>query len=126
VRVPGIEFGVVVEGVSADDALRCTVDAACRDKYGSPGDESVGRMISEEAAATTLRLSPDCPRVEKVEAAARKDRDALPLERLPDGCQVIDDEAEVPGLVAPRSSKSRRRPWKSSAHRCHRPRGQRG
>ena len=58
VRVPGLEAEVVVEKVgAADTALRAAVDAAYRDKYGSPDGGSVGRMNGEEAAASTLRLT---------------------------------------------------------------------
>jgi hypothetical protein len=59
VRVPGLEVEVAVEDIGdADVALRSAVDQAYRDKYGSPGGGSVARMVSDEAAATTLRIAP--------------------------------------------------------------------
>jgi hypothetical protein len=59
VRVPGIEVDVEVTEVGTGDAaLRAVVDQAYRDKYGSPDRGSVGRMTAEEAAASTLRLTP--------------------------------------------------------------------
>jgi hypothetical protein len=59
VRVTGLEVDVVVEDVGdADISLRSAVDEAYRDKYGNPDGGSVGRMVSDEAAATTLRLFP--------------------------------------------------------------------
>jgi len=56
VRVPGLEADVVVEGTG--DAERAGVDAAYRAKYGRYGEATVGRMVSDEAAASTLRLTP--------------------------------------------------------------------
>ena len=59
VRVPGLEADVVVAGVGAGPgALRITVDEAYRIKYGRYGQNSVGQMVSDEAAAATLRLMP--------------------------------------------------------------------
>ena len=58
--VPGTQADVTVEDVSGDrDGLRADVDAAYRSKYGRYGETSVGPMVNDEAAATTLRLSPD-------------------------------------------------------------------
>ena len=56
VRVPGVETDVTVEDFGAEHQHRAAVDQAYRDKYGPDG--SVGQMISDSAAATTLRLSP--------------------------------------------------------------------
>ncbi len=57
-RVPGVEEDVEVEDIGdADSALRAAVDEAYAEKYGTPGGDS-GRMTDDEAAATSLRLSP--------------------------------------------------------------------
>jgi hypothetical protein len=56
VRVPGVEAEVVVEDVG--DAMRADVDAAYRTKYGRYGG-AVAQMVSDSAAATTLRLTPE-------------------------------------------------------------------
>lgn len=57
IRVPGVEVDVVVEDVGEDPAeLRASVDAAYRAKYGRHGGTSVGGMVTDDAAATTLRL----------------------------------------------------------------------
>jgi hypothetical protein len=62
IRVPGVELDVVVTDLGGDDAvLRTEVDQAYRDKYGTPGDEMVAGMITDAAAATTLRLAPAEP-----------------------------------------------------------------
>ena len=53
VRVPGVEADVSVEDVG--EAMRAHVDAAYRTKYGRYG--SVDQMVSDAAAATTLRLT---------------------------------------------------------------------
>jgi hypothetical protein len=59
VRVPGLELDVTVADMGADDRhLRATVDAAYRAKYGMPGDPAVAGMTTDEAAATTLLLTP--------------------------------------------------------------------
>jgi hypothetical protein len=53
VRVPGLETGVRVADVGTGaPELRASVDAAYRTKYGPSGHQS---MITDEAAATTLR-----------------------------------------------------------------------
>jgi hypothetical protein len=59
IRVPGVEVDVDIEdvGVGTPD-LRAAVDAAYRDKYGRYGRGTVDRMVSDDAAAATLRLSP--------------------------------------------------------------------
>lgn len=55
-RVPGAEAGVNVEDVGVGPSgLREDVDQAYRDKYGGGG--STDKMVRDEAAATTLRLS---------------------------------------------------------------------
>jgi|GEM_PF-1161207 len=69
IRVPGLESEVTVEDVGAgrgvagrrggggDEAeLRAGVDAAYLAKYGRYGETSVAKMVSDDAAATTLRL----------------------------------------------------------------------
>jgi hypothetical protein len=60
IRVPGLETEVSVEDLGeGTDALRARVDDAYRAKYGRYGDESVGQMVNDSAAATTLRLVHD-------------------------------------------------------------------
>lgn len=54
VRIPGVEVGVRVKDVGTGRTeLRAAVDDAYRDKYGGG---TTGGMVSDEAAATTLRL----------------------------------------------------------------------
>jgi len=56
VRVPGMTSDVVVEDVGdTDPGLRAAVDAAYVEEYGGGGSD---RMVGDEAAGTTLRLSP--------------------------------------------------------------------
>ncbi|GAB3689158.1 DUF2255 family protein [Angustibacter aerolatus] len=56
VDVPGLSTDVVVADVGADDQLlRDAVDAAYRARYGPAGAAS---MVTDAAAATTLRLLP--------------------------------------------------------------------
>jgi hypothetical protein len=60
VRVPGLEADVVVEDVGAGPGeLRSQVDAAYQAKYGRYGVATINRMVTDEAAAATLRLTPD-------------------------------------------------------------------
>ncbi len=60
VRVPGLAADVVVEDVGAGPGeLRTSVDEAYRAKYARYGQGSVGPMVADPAAATTLRLTPD-------------------------------------------------------------------
>jgi hypothetical protein len=60
IRVPGLEADVSVADVGAGQAeLRAGVDAAYRAKYGRCGGTSVDRMVTDRAAATTLRLTPE-------------------------------------------------------------------
>lgn len=58
IRVPGLEADVIVADLGAvDPELNAAVDAAYRAKYAPQGGGSVGQMVTDEAAATTLRLS---------------------------------------------------------------------
>jgi hypothetical protein len=60
IRVPGLEADVAVEDAGADKPeLRAGVDAAYRAKYGRYDGPSVDRMVTDDAAAATLRLVPD-------------------------------------------------------------------
>src|ERR1700754_3310507 len=58
IRVPGLEADIAVEdvGESTPD-LRAEIDSAYRAKYGPDGGTE--RMVTGEAAAATLRISPD-------------------------------------------------------------------
>ena len=55
VTVPGLTVEVTVEDVGA---AADRVDAAYREKYGAGGAAS---MVTDDAAATTLRLTPERP-----------------------------------------------------------------
>ncbi len=58
IRVPGLEADVEVEDVGeGTPELRAGVSAAYETKYGRGGGTE--RMVSAEAAAATLRLSPE-------------------------------------------------------------------
>ena len=58
VRVPGLEADVTVEDVGAGaSGLHAEIDDAYRMKYGRSGGTE--RMVTDEAAAATLRLSRD-------------------------------------------------------------------
>src|ERR1700744_5945947 len=58
IRVPGLEAGGTVEdGGEGPPGRRAGVDAAYRAKYGVAG--GTGRMVTDEAAAATLRLRPE-------------------------------------------------------------------
>jgi hypothetical protein len=58
IRVPGVEADVAVEDLGQGmPELRPGIDAAYRAKYGDHGGTE--RMLTDEAAAATLRLSPD-------------------------------------------------------------------
>lgn len=60
IRVPGLEADVAIEDVGGGKAeLRARVDAAYRAKYGRYGEPSVDRMVTDDAAASTLRVSPE-------------------------------------------------------------------
>jgi hypothetical protein len=59
IRVPGLEADIAVEDVGDDEGdLRAGVDAAHRAKYGRYGETTVERMVTDDAAAATLRLVP--------------------------------------------------------------------
>jgi hypothetical protein len=59
IRVPGLEADVTVEDVGEGPGqLRSSVDEAYRMKYGRYGQTTVGQMVSDAAAAATLRLFP--------------------------------------------------------------------
>jgi hypothetical protein len=59
IRVPGLEADIAIEDIGDDGAeLRASVDAAYRAKYGRYGETTVDRMVTDDAAATTLRLVP--------------------------------------------------------------------
>lgn len=60
ISIPNLEVDVAVEDIGDNGAeLRGVVDAAYRTKYGRYGGQSVGGMVTDDAAATTLRLTPD-------------------------------------------------------------------
>ncbi len=60
IRLPKLEVDVAVEDVGEGRAeLRAGVDAAYRTKYGRYGGTSVERMATDDAAASTLRLTPE-------------------------------------------------------------------
>jgi hypothetical protein len=58
IEIAGLEADVAVDDIGDDKSdLRARIDAAYRAKYGRYGAATVGRMVSDEAAATTLRLT---------------------------------------------------------------------
>jgi hypothetical protein len=60
IRVPDLEADVAVADIGERDAdLRADVDAAYRTKYGHYGATSLDRMLTDDAAAATLRLVPE-------------------------------------------------------------------
>jgi hypothetical protein len=60
VSVLGLEMDVTVEDVGGDDAdQRANVDEAYRGKYGRYGRSTLDVIVSDAAAATTLRLEPE-------------------------------------------------------------------
>jgi hypothetical protein len=60
--VPGLEAEVVIEDVGAGEHdQRANVDDAYREKYGHYGRSTVDRMVTDAAAASTLRLEPEAP-----------------------------------------------------------------
>jgi hypothetical protein len=60
IRVPGLEADIAIEDIGNDQAeLRASIDAAYRAKYGRYGKTTVERMVTDDAAATTLRLVPE-------------------------------------------------------------------
>jgi len=59
IRVPGLEADIAIEDIGDDEGeLRASVDAAYRAKYGHYGETTVERMVTDDAAAATLRLVP--------------------------------------------------------------------
>lgn len=59
IRVPGLELDVLIADVGASTAqLHAHVDDAYRKKYALTGREAVDRMVTLDAAATTLQLFP--------------------------------------------------------------------
>ncbi|SIR69619.1 DUF2255 family protein [Williamsia sterculiae] len=59
ISVPGVSVEVTVQQLSAGpDGFSRSVDDAYRAKYGGGGDRSVGGMVTDEAVASTLELSP--------------------------------------------------------------------
>jgi hypothetical protein len=56
VRVPGVEAEVAVVEVGREQ--RAAVDAAYAEKYARYGATTLARMTGDEAAASTLRLTP--------------------------------------------------------------------
>jgi hypothetical protein len=59
IRVPGLEADIAIEDIGDDEGeLRASVDAAYRAKYGRYGETTVEPMVTDDAAATTLRLVP--------------------------------------------------------------------
>lgn len=62
ISVSGLQADVTVEDVGGDEAdQRANVDAAYREKYGHYGRSTVDRMVTDAAAASTLRLEPEAP-----------------------------------------------------------------
>jgi hypothetical protein len=60
IRVPGLEADVTVEDAGeSTPELRAGIDAAYSAKYGRRGGTE--RMVTDEAAAATLRINPDTP-----------------------------------------------------------------
>jgi hypothetical protein len=60
ISVPGLEADVTVEDVGGDETdQRTNVDNAYRGEYGHFGRSTVDRMVSDDAAASTLRLDPE-------------------------------------------------------------------
>ena len=56
IRVPGLETDVLITDLgNGSPGLRSSVDAAYHAKYGPLGHQS---MVTDDAAATTLRLDP--------------------------------------------------------------------
>ena len=58
IEIASLEADVAVEDIGDDKSdLRARIDAAYRAKYGRYGEATVDRMVSDDAAATTLRLT---------------------------------------------------------------------
>ncbi|HUX70467.1 MAG TPA: DUF2255 family protein [Cellulomonadaceae bacterium] len=60
IRVPGLQADVAVEDAAGRRRLQADIDAAYVTKYPRYGTPTVGRMVTAAAAATTLRLDPEC------------------------------------------------------------------
>lgn len=61
IRLDDVETDVSVDDVGAGDSagtLRRDIDDAYRRKYSRYGDATVSRMVGDDAAASTLRLTP--------------------------------------------------------------------
>jgi hypothetical protein len=59
IRVPALEADIAIEDIGDDEGeQRASVDAAYRAKYARYGETTVARMVSDDSAATTLRLVP--------------------------------------------------------------------
>ncbi|AZG44543.1 DUF2255 family protein [Gordonia insulae] len=59
VSVPGLSTDVAVTDLGdSDSRLRIAVDDAYRAKYAEHGSGSVGGMVTDDAAASTLQLTP--------------------------------------------------------------------
>lgn len=60
IRFSNTEIDVTIDDLgAAGAAVREAVDTAYRAKYGRYGAGTVDRMVSDDAAATTLRLRPE-------------------------------------------------------------------
>ena len=97
ISVPGLEVDIAIEDVGKDEAeLRASVDAAYRAKYGRYGETTVKHMVTDDAAATTLRLVP--------EQGARPGLPRLTavLERAPAAPAVYCDQGADTAAAAPR------------------------
>jgi hypothetical protein len=59
IRVPDVQADVTIADVGSDSPdPRADVDDAYRRKYGHFGEATVGRMVADSAAETTLWLQP--------------------------------------------------------------------
>ncbi len=63
ISAQGLEAEVTVEDVGGDDAdRRAGVDDAYRMKYGHHGRLTIDRVVTDDAAASTLLLAPEAVR----------------------------------------------------------------
>jgi hypothetical protein len=63
ISVPGLKAEVAVEDVGGDDSdRRAGVDDAYRKQYGHYGRSTIDRMVTDDAAASTLLLVPEAVR----------------------------------------------------------------
>ncbi|MFY9934820.1 MAG: DUF2255 family protein [Streptosporangiaceae bacterium] len=58
IRAGGIDRAVTFDAAGRDGEVRPAVDDAYRAKYARYGDSYLGPMLAEQAAATTLKLTP--------------------------------------------------------------------